>query len=290
MPGYSVFRGWTPPEGAAEVCSTFRPDVVVVQAGTPVPLARAFDGLNVPTVVYLRDVEFQQLGGNPRIELQRTAFIANSRFTAARARERLGIRAEVIPPLVDHGAFATKTRRHAITLINPEPIKGGIIALELAADRPDIPFELIESWPSNRRLVELMARAGSLPNVRWRRPINHPRKIYRNTRILIAPSQWEEAWGRVVNEAQASGIPVIASHIGGLPESVGAGGSLVSPHDDVSAWKKAVYALWDDPREYARLSAAARENILRRELQPDYLLDQLLQVLSRVVSGTRAVG
>src|SRR5262249_21620774 len=54
------------------------------------------------------------------------------------------------------------------------------------------------------------------------------RTVYCDTRILLVPSQWEdETWGRVVSEAQLSGIPVITSDRGGLPESVGPGGIVL---------------------------------------------------------------
>jgi glycosyltransferase involved in cell wall biosynthesis len=51
----------------------------------------------------------------------------------------------------------------------------------------------------------------------------------------LVPSRWKESWGRVVSEAQISGIPVLASDHGGLPESVGEGGFLLPP-DEVDAW------------------------------------------------------
>ena len=35
------------------------------------------------------------------------------------------------------------------------------------------------------------------------------RSVYAKCRILLAPSVWEEAYGRVVTEAQISGIPVV---------------------------------------------------------------------------------
>jgi glycosyltransferase involved in cell wall biosynthesis len=216
--------------------------------------------------------------------MDRVRFLANSRFVASRARERLGVDAQVIPPLIDHKAYATPTKRRTVTLINPHPKKGGNIALGLASARPDIPFEFIESWRAARVLAPLRAQAAKLPNVRWRRPILDRKQVFRNTRILIVPSQLEEAWGRVVNEAQASGIPVVASRIGGLAESVGKGGLLVSPVDDPAVWLRTLSRVWDDPEEYERLSKAALENIRQPDLQPDALISRLLGAIGEVRS------
>ncbi len=51
------------------------------------------------------------------------------------------------------------------------------------------------------------------------------RSVYAATRVLLVPSQWKaETWGRVASEAQFSGIPVLASDVGGSPEAVAPGG------------------------------------------------------------------
>lgn len=44
--------------------------------------------------------------------------------------------------------------------------------------------------------------------------------ILNNTDILIAPSLWDEPFGRVVLDAYKSGIPVISTNMGALPEIV----------------------------------------------------------------------
>jgi glycosyltransferase involved in cell wall biosynthesis len=280
--GYPVYRGWDACAGAREVTAQFRPDVVIIQAGKPFPLARAFDPLGVPTLIYLRDAE--HLEDEPHDRKARRAFVANSSFVAGRIRERLGVDAAVIPPLIDYRSFVTNTSRHSVTLINPYPEKGGMIALALARARRDVPFEFIESWPDYENLTRLREEASLLPNIQWRRPVLDTKVLYKNTRILIVPSQWEEAWGRVVNEAQASAIPVVASDIGGLPESVGRGGILVSPPGDLDMWRRRLFGLWDDPAEYTRLSAAALERVSQPDLQPERLCSRLLEEICHLVA------
>ncbi len=66
-------------------------------------------------------------------------------------------------------------------------------------------------------------------------------------RALLVPSLSYEGAPRVVLEAYASGVPVLASRLGGLPELVedGSSGILVRP-GDVAAWTAAVERLTDD--------------------------------------------
>ena len=66
-------------------------------------------------------------------------------------------------------------------------------------------------------------------------------------RALLVPSLSYEGAPRVVLEAYASGVPVLASRLGGLPELVedGSSGILVRP-GDVAAWAAAVERLTDD--------------------------------------------
>jgi glycosyltransferase involved in cell wall biosynthesis len=44
--------------------------------------------------------------------------------------------------------------------------------------------------------------------------------LYQDIDCIIVPSQWQEAFGLVVLEAFVSGVPVVASRVGGLPELV----------------------------------------------------------------------
>jgi glycosyltransferase involved in cell wall biosynthesis len=90
-------------------------------------------------------------------------------------------------------------------------------------------------------------------------------KIYGECKILLVPSVWEEAYGRVVTEAQISGIPVVASDRGGLPEAVGPGGILIGLDRPIDDWGAVVRKLWSDKECYAQLSVAAMAHAERPE-------------------------
>lgn len=276
--GYPVYRGWNPVEGAEEVLRDFEPSVVVIQGRYPVPLASGFVALGVPSILYLRDVEFHELGGEIA-QGDGLSVIANSRFTAGQARTRLGIEAPTLPPLVRPEAYRTASTREKVVFVNPHPVKGVEIAFALAEARPDIPFLFLESWKLRRELEdELRGRAARLENVEWRSRAQDMRGIYGEARLLLVPSRWEEAWGRVPTEGQVSGIPVLASNRGGLPESVGPGGILVDPEAPSATWVQALSRIWDDPEEYERLSEAAWAHSQREEIQPGYLVSRLVEL------------
>jgi glycosyltransferase involved in cell wall biosynthesis len=120
--------------------------------------------------------------------------------------------------------------------------------------------------------VELHAGLADLPNVTLQRPVADMRDVYKRTKILLAPSRWEEAYGRVASEVQISGIPVVASDRGGLPEAVGAGGILLNPDGDIADWVSAVEKLWSDKKYYDDMVAAALVHAARPALNVD---DQL---------------
>ena len=86
----------------------------------------------------------------------------------------------------------------------------------------------------------------SLPNVTFCRAAPDVRPVYRNTQLLLVPSQWEEPFGRVVVEAQSSGIPCIARDVGGLREAVGDGGFLMPPSAGPSEWAEVVESVLEN--------------------------------------------
>jgi len=124
-----------------------------------------------------------------------------------------------------------------------------------------------------------MTMAG-LKNVTWRAAGSDMRDVYRHARIVLAPSRWSEAWCRVVTEAHISGIPVIATGIGGLPESVGDGGILRPADAGIDRWANAVESLLTDPAVYERYVAAARTASQRPEIDENYLVERLLATFS----------
>jgi glycosyltransferase involved in cell wall biosynthesis len=46
-----------------------------------------------------------------------------------------------------------------------------------------------------------------------------PGQFFRRIDVLVVPSLWPEPFGRVVAEAAAYGVPVIATAVGGIPEA-----------------------------------------------------------------------
>lgn len=75
--------------------------------------------------------------------------------------------------------------------------------------------------------------------------------------VLVVPSRWAEPSGLTAAEGLATGLPVIASRTGGLPEVVGDVGILVPPNNP-RALGASIEALADDPGERARRATASR--------------------------------
>jgi len=85
---------------------------------------------------------------------------------------------------------------------------------------------------------------------------------WRHSLAGIVPSIWPDPCPGVAMEAMATGRPVIASHIGGLPEIVADGrtGILVPP-GDADALRAAMARLIGDPALAARMGAAGRDRV-----------------------------
>ena len=266
-------------EGIPSVVDRFDPSVAVLQAGRVAPMANRLLDEGVPTTVYLRDVEFERLGGDLEVR-PGLCFLANSGFTARRARDEFGVSSVVIPPLVRPDAYRTETDRSTVVFVNPHPFKGVDIAFELATRRPDIPFLFVEAWGVREDLEkEYTRRARSLPNVTWSPRVADMREVYAKARLVLVPSVWSEAWGRIPTEAHVSGIPALASTRGGLPESVGPGGILVDPDAPISDWEDALERLWDDVDQYDQMVERALEYSRRPAIQPENLVARLIEVL-----------
>jgi glycosyltransferase involved in cell wall biosynthesis len=278
--GYPVFRGWEPIAGLEDVCNAFRPTCAVVNAGWPQQLAQGLLSIGIPTLIYVRDPEFEKDAWRP-IGHSRAVHITNSDYMAGRFEAAHGFRPGFIPPLIWGDRYRVDTDRTYATFINLAPEKGIDIAFALARSCPDIPFLFVEGWPLSPEQYQIYKnQADACGNVRLMRRVGDMRTIYRQSRLILIPSRWQEAWGRVATEAHVSGIPVIATNFAGLPESVGPGGLLVEREADWSAWTAALRQVWDDAETYDALSRAAREYSKRDSIQPDTLIRNFEEFLS----------
>jgi glycosyltransferase involved in cell wall biosynthesis len=86
-------------------------------------------------------------------------------------------------------------------------------------------------------------------------------EVFAAADVYCQMSQWEEALGLVVVEAQAAGRPVIATRVGGIPEMIleGETGYLVGRQDEAGAAARLIELL-DDPARRKRMGEAARRN------------------------------
>lgn len=284
--GYEVMRTWEPldPARIRSAVDRFRPDVVVVQTRHSAGLGNEFAKLGIPVVLYLRNVEFSENEGDVSA-IPGASFLANSNFTAKTYKDKYGIDCTVITPTINFEQYSCETTREFVTLINIHPKKGYEVARDMARACPDIPFLFVEAWTLWDGLFEqITAEIDALPNVTFMRRTSDMSKIYGRTKILLAPSQWEEAWGRVASEAHCSGIPVIGSDRGGLPQAIGPGG-VVLPHDaPTEKWVTELRNLWSDDAAYDQLSAAALSYAKRPELDFHRQHQTFISVLEKAVA------
>jgi glycosyltransferase involved in cell wall biosynthesis len=82
--------------------------------------------------------------------------------------------------------------------------------------------------------------------------------------LVVVPSRWQEPSALTAGEALATGLPVIASRIGGIPAVIGSAGVLVQP-DNPAALAHEIERLADDPVARAGLAKAARRRAEERD-------------------------
>jgi glycosyltransferase involved in cell wall biosynthesis len=273
-PGYPVFRVWQPHLALGAVARKIGADAIVIMKNNRA-LVEAAASTGLPCFMHLHDVQFVDLR-----DFHGLTYIANSQFTASRLKHLYGLDSVVMPPWVNRDHYRTQSTREWVLFVNPDRNKGVDVVFDLARARPDIPFVMLESWPLQPDArARYLARMRDCPNLCLKNAVLDMRTIYRRTRILLVPSLLEEAWGRVATEAHTSGIPVIASNRGGLPEAVGPGGILVDPAEGLPAWQAALSRLWDSAEDYQRYSASSLAHSLREEIAPDHMLDRFIAVL-----------
>lgn len=189
-----------------------------------------------------------------------------------------------VPPGVDLTTFAPGDRSAARTAVGvPEdallllyvgriqPLKAPDVLVRAAAEilrrRPALRGRLrvaVLGGASGRGLAEpdslrrLAEEVGADDALAMLPPVSRAELAdwYRAADLVAVPS-YNESFGLVAVEAQASGAVVLAADRGGLPTAVGDAGVLLPDHDP-GRWADAALAVLDDPGRASALSRRAR--------------------------------
>ena len=234
-------------------------------------------GLGVPLVWHVRVAE-----PDPRLDrlLARLAeaIVVNSSATAARLRRLQGAAAKVtiVPNGVDPARFApgpADARLGDSLGLDPAvPVVGyfgrlergkGVDVLVDAATRlhaklPATAFLFVGEGPLGETLIARAAAAG-LP-ARFAGQRDDVAALLRLCAVVVLPSR-QEAFGRILIEAMAAGVPVVASAVGGIPEVCvdGVTGLLVPPEDADALAVAIALTLTDQAATAARVTAATAD-------------------------------
>lgn len=198
----------------------------------------------------------------------------------------------IYPPFNWKEWRAKRSSYRYVSMVNPSPEKGVNIFLAIAGALPSQDFLIQGGWHP------LAVRLDDTPNVTYRprdfaRLGNGMEHFMGNTRVLLVPSQMDDALPTVAIQALHNGIPVIGSRKGGIPEVIGDGGILVDDYGQPEAWVAALTRLDSEPDSYGLASRQARQSAARfsyrRELgHLDATLRRLIGRRHRPVPGWKS--
>jgi glycosyltransferase involved in cell wall biosynthesis len=139
---------------------------------------------------------------------------------------------------------------------------------------------VIGDGPLREALRERVAAAGLAGAVEFRGEVPsgpHLWKAYADAHVFLHVSK-TEGLPQVLLEAQAAGIPIVATEVGGVPEALGHGAAgLLVPPDDAGAAVGALRRLAADPELRERLVGDASARISHETLEAQ--LDRLAAFL-----------
>lgn len=199
------------------------------------------------------------------------AVIANAPGLARKSESRDPVPVHVIPNGVDTEVFQpsrtseARGERFRILFVGRlHELKNIHMVLRsaarLEADGIAVSIDLVGDGPERPALEALAAELGLAPRVTWHgwRPKDEVAALYRRASCLVNPSRYE-GMPNTVLEAMASGLPVVASDVGGNNDLVRSSETgFLFPLADPQALTRALGELARDPALRERMGARAR--------------------------------
>ena len=158
--------------------------------------------------------------------------------------------------------------------------KGVDVAIRAIAELPRATLDVAGDGPARPALEALAQDVRATDRVRFHGRLDTAElgTILRGAAAAVVPSRWYENQPLAVLEAFASGLPVVGTALGGIPELIerGVDGHHVPP-DDPAALASALAALLDDAERAFAMGKAARAKVERAH-GPAQHLDALERV------------
>ncbi|MCA9560496.1 MAG: N-acetyl-alpha-D-glucosaminyl L-malate synthase BshA [Myxococcales bacterium] len=259
---------------ARQVLGNGSPKVVTTLHGTDITLVGAdasylpitrhsilhSDAVTAPSD-FLRRATYEKLDLTPEavpIEVVPN-FVDTRRFRPADGGEAARLTALFGP--------AAATTPVLVHVSNFRPVKRVDVVVDVfarvAAERPAF-LLLIGDGPDRPRVEAELRRHGLHDRARLLGKQDHFEALLRASTAFLLPSE-SESFGLAALEALSSGVPVVGSDVGGVPEVVrdGETGFLCDP-EDVGAMAAKAGALCDDAALRRRMGEAARRDVLTR--------------------------
>jgi glycosyltransferase involved in cell wall biosynthesis len=152
---------------------------------------------------------------------------------------------------------------------------------ELVADEmPEAIFEIVGDGDLRKSLEVLVDRKGFGKKVKFRGFVDYYQlpEIYRSASVFLITSLYE-GFGRVVAEALANRVPVVAAHITGVEDIVVHGRSgFLHPPFDVSGMAKSVIALLRNPSMAEEMGKFGEASV-KEKFDPKTLAEKWVKML-----------
>lgn len=138
-------------------------------------------------------------------------------------------------------------------------------------------------------LQQQSVRQGVADRVKFVGHIDDMSAFYRELDLFVLPSVSTEGLPLTVLEAMASGLPVVATDVGGTAEALRDGvDGFVIPPGDVPALVDAIRRLESDPELRKRMGASGRDRVVF-EFSRERVAREVAQVYQRVLEERRRV-
>jgi len=172
--------------------------------------------------------------------IKKSKVIANSDFMASKLKELFNVDSVVIPPIVNidpifKSSVFKKSKKNSIVFVGDSVIKGIQLVYSLAEKLNNENFIIFSRYINKEEMH------GNITIKPW---VQDNKYLYANAKLVIMPSQWQEAYGRVAREAYLLGLNVLVSNVGGLNEAVDKKRHfIVDEYDNVDAWVRKIKLL-----------------------------------------------